>query len=255
MEVSMEKKILLSNETDPYWNQAMEKKLFDQVTEDEVFLFLYVNQPCVVIGRNQNPWQEVEIESLKSRDIKLIRRISGGGTVYHDLGNLNFSVIKQMEVIINAGKRLGINLHITSRKDIFSEDKKVSGNAFYNRGLKSMHHGTLLIDLDKKDLWKILKFDHQAYRSKSIVSVRSPVINLSDINSKITIDAYVKAIICEFNGEMVKDFKAFDKKNYSHFKSWDWLYGETPNFYYEKDENVHLIKKGINTLTEKVFCP
>lgn len=260
----MNKKIYLSSIVDPYWNQVIEKKLFDTISEDEMILFLYVNEPCVVIGRNQNPWQEVSIDCLETSNVKLVRRISGGGTVYHDLGNLNFSFIshkdhhnieEQMQVIINAGKRLGVNLHLTSRKDIFCQDKKVSGNAFYNRGFKRLHHGTLLIDLDTRDLWKILKFDHKGFKSKSIPSVRSPVVNLKFLNPKVSLEAYVDAIIGEYDGEIIEKFPKCDEESYLDFKSWQWLYGETPSFYYEKNQDIHFIKNGINTLTQKVFCP
>jgi lipoate-protein ligase A len=89
----MNKKIFLSTNVDPYWNQMIEKKLFDSVSKDEMILFLYVNEPCVVIGRNQNPWQEVSLDCLEANNVKLLRRISGGGTVYHDLGNLNYCII------------------------------------------------------------------------------------------------------------------------------------------------------------------
>lgn len=260
----MNKKIFLSTNVDPYWNQMIEKKLFDSVSKDEMILFLYVNEPCVVIGRNQNPWQEVSLDCLEVNNVKLLRRISGGGTVYHDLGNLNFSFIshkdfhnieEQMEVIIKAGKRLGIDLHLTSRKDIFCQDKKVSGNAFYNRGFKRLHHGTLLIDLDTRDLWKILKFDHEAFKSKSIPSVRSPVVNLKFLNPNLNLETFRDAIIHEYGGEIMEEFPEFDEKAYLDFKSWQWLYGETPNFYYQKDQDLHLIKNGINTLTQEVFCP
>lgn len=105
-----------------------------------------------------------------------------------------------------------------------------------------MHHGTLLIDLDTRDLWKILKFDHDGFKSKSIPSVRSPVINLKALNPNLSLEAYKRAIIDAYGGEIMKDYPDYDQETYLNFKSWQWLYGETPSFYYGHNQDVYLIK-------------
>lgn len=252
----MEKKIFISTKHDPYLNQAIESALFFNPSDDFI-LFLYVNSPSVVIGRNQNPWKELNLES--SSDVKFLRRISGGGTVYHDLNNLNFafiynegmtSVEDNLKMIVKSFKSYGIDLNITARKDLFYQDYKVSGNAFYRRGKKRLHHGTLLIDVKTHDLWKVLNFNHDHYKCRSIPSVKSDIINLKDVNSSLNIEAAIQSISHVFSGHIM-DCEAylrihFDKLNHykSKYSSQLWLYEETPDFEYTYQNDIYKVKNG-----------
>jgi len=198
---------------------------------------VYVNEPCVVIGRHQNPWIEVNQERLKALGLPLQRRRSGGGTVYHDLGNLNFSFIynrgrrtheDNFKVIIEAVKSFGIHLEVNDRKDLCYRAFKVSGNAFYQKGNRMMHHGTLLVKTDFQSLWGLLSFDSSGFEQKGVRSVRSDVVNLSDINRDIDVKSLTQRIIDSFKGEDLGPIVAYDKT----YASWQWLYGQTPAFKY-----------------------
>ena len=180
-------KYLIGQETDPYRNIALERHLTLHAAEDECILYLWQNQRTVVIGRNQNAWEECRIKQLLEDGGRLARRFSGGGAVYHDLGNLNFSfavrksdydTAKQSEVILRAVKKLGVPAKRTGRNDFEAEGKKFSGNAFYETRGCCCHHGTLMIDVDTSALEKYLNVSQAKLRSKSVPSVRARVVNL-----------------------------------------------------------------------------
>jgi lipoate-protein ligase A len=214
-------------------------KHFDQI------LLLYVNEPSVVIGRNQNPWKEINTKNALEEGVHVVRRISGGGTVYHDLGNINFSFIynkgyssveDNFKVIKEAIASLGIDLDVTKRNDLFYRDKKVSGNAFYNRGTRHMHHGTLLIDTDTSDLWKILNFEHDKFIAKGVDSVKSPIINLKSLVSDLSVSKVFKALRESFDGEVIVDVEGLED-DYD-YQAWSWVYGETPKFEFLGTDNL-----------------
>lgn len=256
----MKKMVVVSKNKDPYLNQAMEACLFYEYKNYDEILFLYVNNPSVIIGRNQNPWQEIQIRNAVEKDVKVLRRLSGGGTVYHDHENLNFSFIykknkrsikENFKVITDAIKTYDIDLRVTERNDLFYKDKKVSGNAFYNRGSTSMHHGTILIDVKTDHLWQILNFNHEHYFSKSVDSVKSPIVNLKHINKTLSIESVIEAIVktyaCE---ETLRDVELVQlhtekiTKWYQKYSEWQWIFGETPKFNFKKDQNNFTVDKG-----------
>ncbi|HOV70336.1 MAG TPA: lipoate--protein ligase family protein, partial [Clostridia bacterium] len=153
----MNLKIILTAITDPHQNLAFEEYLFETADEDTATMYLWTNASTVVIGRNQNPWRECKVELLEKDGGKLSRRTTGGGAVYHDLGNLNFSFImskeaysvqRQLGVIIEAVRSLGIDAEFSGRNDILACGRKFSGNAFAVRKNGALHHGTLLINAD-----------------------------------------------------------------------------------------------------------
>lgn len=235
------KKIYISPYHDPYINQAIEHDLFHNTSS--YVLMLYINAPCVVIGRNQNPWQEINIKEAKALNVDVLRRLSGGGTVYHDLGNINFSfmydksehtVEDNFKIIIDAMNDLGIRLNVNKRNDLCYKDFKVSGNAFYNRGKRAMHHGTLLINADTSKLWRILNFDLDRFETRSVASVKSKVINLKEVKD-ITTDDVLKAVSYRFKGQNHIQGELPDD---NRFKTWSWLYGETPPFTYKGQNNL-----------------
>lgn len=185
----MKLKIIRTDNTNPYENLALEEHLTMNVGEDEVLLYLWQNAHTVVIGRNQNPWRECDVEAVKRDKVYLARRMSGGGAVYHDMGNLNFTFIardelfdieKQTDVILLACRLLGINAEKTGRNDLTVEGKKFSGHAYFSTGGCNYHHGTIMMNVVPEDLSKYLNVPDSKLRSKGVESVRSRVTNLVD---------------------------------------------------------------------------
>ncbi len=173
----------------PYHNLAVEKYLTFHVQGGQCILYLWQNRHTVVIGKNQNAWKECRISELKKDGGYLARRLSGGGAVYHDSGNLNFSfcirkedynVPRQLEVILRAVKSLGIPAEKTGRNDLTMEGRKFSGNAFFESGVFCCHHGTIMLDVDREKLSRFLQVDPEKLKGKGVESVRSRVINLKD---------------------------------------------------------------------------
>lgn len=196
--------------TDPYRNLAAEKLLTLGVREGECVLFLWQNRRTVVIGRNQNAWEECSVRQLEADGGYLARRLSGGGAVYHDLGNLNFSFLvrkadydpeKQSDVIRRAAEKLGIAARRTGRNDLEAGGRKFSGNAYYETRGCCCHHGTVMFDVDTETLIRYLTVSGGKLQSKGVSSVRSRVINLKEICPDITINRLKDAIIGAF-GEL-----------------------------------------------------
>ena len=185
------KKILLleSKGMNPYRNIAIEEYLLEHVNEGCCILYLWQNQNTVVIGRNQNPWKECKVTRLEEDGGCLARRLSGGGAVFHDRGNLNFTFLaskevydvqRQLEVIVEACRRLGITAEKTGRNDITVKGKKFSGNAFYKTEKSCYHHGTLLLQADMEKMARYLTVPEDKLKAKGVASVRSRVTNLTD---------------------------------------------------------------------------
>lgn len=244
----MRKGIFISGTHNPYDNQSMETYLFNERKEYDLLLMIYINNPCVVIGRNQNPWKEINTQVAKEKNISVLRRVSGGGTVYHDLGNVNFSFIyntgyssvkENFSTVIKAIGSLGVELHLNARNDLCYDRYKISGNAFYKRGNRHMHHGTLLVNSDFTDLWQVLKFDKDAFTSQSIPSVKSEVMNLNLINDKVTIAKILEELSQVYQGESISVPMIHDQV----YKAWDWIYGQTPLFTYKTHQNF-TVKSG-----------
>lgn len=173
--------------TNPYDNLATEEMLTFSCPDDEVILFLWQNAHTVVIGKNQNPWRECNVEKIKEDDIYLARRMSGGGAVYHDMGNLNFTFIardglydieRQTDVILLACRLMGLNAEKTGRNDLTIGDKKFSGHAYYSSNGYNYHHGTIMMNVSGDDMPKYLRVSEAKLRSKGVSSVRSRVTNL-----------------------------------------------------------------------------
>ena len=248
-------KLFISKSTNPWFNLAFEEQLVNEVAVDEVYLYLWQNQHTVVIGKHQNPWREVLVSELEADDGKLARRLSGGGAVYHDLGNVNFTFVmnkkhenlhRQLKVIVEGVKALGIDATFSGRNDILAEDRKFSGNAFYFGKDNYYHHGTILVDVDMSKLGKYLNVSMKKLNAKGVTSVKSRVINLKELNPEIDIASVVVAVGEAFEAEYGKadDVYYVSEDNvsgsalerYYHYGSWDWLYGKTPNFDVTFDE-------------------
>lgn len=194
----------------PYVNLGYEEYMFSNLKEDEALFYLWQNQHTVVIGKNQNAFKECKVKQLQSDDGFLARRTSGGGAVYHDLGNLNFTFIlpnsifdihRQLDVIIHALKACGIHASFAGRNDIEVEGYKVSGNAFAKNKTHQLHHGTLLFDVNMSDLSKYLNVSSIKMASKGVESVRKRVANLVDFNKDCTLNGLKQALIRSFNDQ------------------------------------------------------
>ena len=180
----------------PYYNLALEEYLLDTLPADSVLLYLWQNEKTVVIGKNQSSSNEVNIEALQEDNGHLVRRLSGGGAVYHDTGNLNFTFImneksfdvqKQTQVILLALNKLGIQAEINGRNDLTINGCKFSGHAYYHTKGNSYHHGTIMVNVDPDALTKYLHVSKQKLASHNVKSVKSRTVNLIDILPSLTI--------------------------------------------------------------------
>jgi lipoate---protein ligase len=240
-------KIIYSQSHDPWYNLALEEALLNDVTPNEIILFLWQNEHTVVIGRNQNSWRESRWKELEEDGGKVARRISGGGAVYHDLGNLNFTFIvdkkhfdleRQLKVILNAVKSFGIKAEFSGRNDILAEGRKFSGNAFYETSEAKFQHGTILVNVDFSVMAKFLKVSEDKMASKGVKSVQARVINLKELCSDLTVESMQKAMEKSFleeyggNGEMISPSHVTKDLSdlYDKYSSWEWRYGNSPKF-------------------------
>lgn len=240
-----------SGQFHPYKNLAVEEYLLLHCEPQECILYLWQNQNTVVIGRNQNAWKECKVESLEKNGGHLARRLSGGGAVYHDLGNLNFtflvskenySIDRQLEVIVKAVQKLGAKAEKSGRNDILIDGKKFSGNAFYEQEQHCYHHGTLMMNVNKEMLSKYLTVSKEKLQSKGVDSVKSRVTNLVDYIPNLTLEALKKALREAFEevyGLTSNECKMEDldqkeiEMRTKHFSSWDWRFGRKIDFQYE----------------------
>ena len=184
-----------------------------EVKEDEIILYLWRNDHTVVIGKNQNPWRECNVEAIKRDGIYLARRMSGGGAVYHDMGNLNFTFIakdglfdveRQTDVILLACRLLGINAVKNGRNDLTVADKKFSGHAYFSSHGFNYHHGTIMMDVKGDDLSKYLNVPAAKLKSKGVESVRSRVTNLIEHVSGELEGADTRELILAMQDAMVR---------------------------------------------------
>ncbi|MBP5573033.1 MAG: lipoate--protein ligase [Bacteroidales bacterium] len=206
--------VVVSNQYNPYLNLAVETYLTDHQEEGVVTMYLWKNERTVVIGLNQNPFSECDVKRLNEEGGYLMRRRTGGGAVYHDLGNLNFSFIadkndyevrKQQSVIQEALKPFGLEAEISGRNDLTCQGRKFSGNAFFNGTVNNLHHGTLLIKTDGEKMQRYLTVNQAKLQKHGVQSVASRVVNLSEL-ADITSENIVEPLIQSF--EKVYGMKA-----------------------------------------------
>ena len=229
---------------DPYYNLAVEEFLTESVEEDEITLYLWQNQNTVVFGKNQNPWRECKVAELKAAGGIAVRRMSGGGAVFHDLGNLNFTfsvrdenydLKKQQKVLLWAVKSLGIEAELSGRNDLTANGCKFSGNSFYSHLGRSFHNGTLLVDVDMEGLGRFLTPSKAKLKAKAVDSVRSRVINLKELRPDLDIEMMRRAILEAFGAVygLKPEEKHFSKEDEARilelrakFSSDQWNFGE-----------------------------
>ncbi|TFL05826.1 Lipoyltransferase and lipoate-protein ligase [Pterulicium gracile] len=253
--ISPQHTIYLSNSTDPYFNLTLEDWLFKHKDPQNPLLLIYRDKPCVVIGRNQNPWMEVNLASAANAGIPFIRRRSGGGTVYHDLGNTNYSMhlprktfdkSVTAQVVARALRALDIDADVNARNDICVGKNKISGSAYKIANNRAYHHGTMLITTQLDTLGDLLRVPKKdSMISKGVSSVRSPVCNLNQVKPGVTHDEFVQSVIKEFSAEFSTDNKVHEvdmteelcsvdyiQRGMRELQSWDWQWGQTPEFTY-----------------------
>lgn len=228
---------------DPHENLAIEKHLMDITPKGCCVLYLWQNQNTVVIGKNQNAWLECRTSLLDEEGGKLARRLSGGGAVFHDLGNLNFTFImpkedydldKQVSVIQRACALAGITAEKSGRNDLLADGRKFSGNAFYQNATHAYHHGTLMVDVDKDKLGRYLSPPKAKLEAKGVASVRSRVVNLKELAPDLTIDLMKRymekafgaiyggdASVLELTEADLTEIAALKEK----YSSWEYLFG------------------------------
>ena len=249
----MKTKIFHSGTLDPWFNLAVEDWIFNDINPENQLLYLWRNSDTVVIGRYQNPWNECRLDVMEKEGVKLARRQSGGGAVYHDSKNLNFTFMsglddyskeRNFEIILESLLKLGIKAEVSGRNDILVDGRKVSGSAFKLTKDRAFHHGTLLVDVDLNRLSRYLNPDTEKLRSKGIKSVKSRVTNLKaynkGINTGVLGDA-VEETFKEYFGPCDREIPDFREiKNipeivryYELMKSWEWLYQRSPDFNYK----------------------
>ena len=243
-----------NSSVDPHYNIALEKFLLETVPDGACILYLWQNKNTVVIGRNQNAWVECRTSLLEQENGKLARRLSGGGAVFHDLGNLNFTFImrqedydldRQFDVILTACRNLGIRAEKSGRNDLLAEGCKFSGNAFYHSQGRSYHHGTLLVDVDMDKLSRYLTPSKAKLEAKGVSSVRSRVTNLKDLRSDLSIDLmkqYMKEAFSQVYGmeampkALTREDVAVIENDARWLGSWDWCYGPKLPFSFACDD-------------------
>ncbi|CDN43820.1 Lipoate-protein ligase LplJ, partial [Paenibacillus sp. P22] len=236
---------------DPSLNLALEEYILRHLPADEDYLLFYINEPSIIIGKNQNTLEEINEDYVKEQNIHVVRRLSGGGAVYHDHGNLNYSFItkddgesfrnyrKFTEPVIQALRSLGVEAELSGRNDIQVGERKISGNAqFATRG-RMFTHGTLLFQSDITHVASALKANPEKFKSKSTKSIRSRVANISEFLQKpMTVEQF-RSYLLEtlYDGHPVEayelteaDWEGVRKISEERYRNWEWNYGRSPAF-------------------------
>lgn len=273
--------IYVNNESDnPFFNHALEEYVLKNMDED-VFI-LWKNRPAILIGRNQNTLTEINEEYVKGENIDVVRRLSGGGTVFNDYGNINFTFITKKSQnqsslkngfekfalpVIKALESLGVRAIFTGRNDILVDEKKISGNAQYYYKNKILHHGTLLFSGNLDKLGKALKMKPLKYQDKGVKSVRSRVTNISEhLSNKMDVmefKNYLKEYIMEYynireeyvlNNQEIEQVIEIQK---NRFESKEWNYGKISEYNFLKEEKftsgtVEILMRIRNGIIEKL---
>ena len=255
--------------TNPYINLAIEEYLVRHADcSNRNLLLLYINQPSVVLGKNQCIYKEVNMEYLRTNELLLCRRISGGGTVYQDDGNLCFSFIQQFteqkvnnyrlfnQPVVEALHRIGVAAEMDERNNIICRGKKISGNAQFTNRKNIISHGTLLVNANLPVLRASLRENDFAVETKAVGSVRSSVANLPDVGSSITTATALRNYLAaQLGGTGVLSFtdtewKLITQSAEEKFKSFAWVYGRTPHTVIVKPQARITVEDGIITAIE-----
>lgn len=235
--------------TDPAFNLALEQYVFEQLPRDRGYFLLWQNENAIIIGRHQNTLAEINEAAVRERNIKVVRRLSGGGAVYHDLGNLNFTYIvdaqqdHQVDLrlfcqpIADALAEFGVQAEVNGRNDILIDGKKFSGNAQYIREGRVMHHGTILFDSDPTVVGEALHVSMEKMEAKGVKSVRSRVTNVKPyLAENVTLAQFKERLVAALFREQKmehytlteSDVAAINQLRTERYDNWAWNYGASP---------------------------
>lgn len=249
---------LYSPSNDPRWNLALEEYVFERLDRTQDYFLLWQNGNAIIVGKYQNTAGEIDAAYVKEHDIQVVRRLSGGGAVYHDLGNLNFTFIADQtgstvdfstfcRPVIQALERLGVEAKLSGRNDMTVEGKKFSGNSMYVKEGRVMHHGTLLFDSDLQVLSRALTVSGEKLQSKGVASVRSRVTNLKPyLGERLTVADFAAALRREMDrmdpleGYILtaKDLSEIQTLRDRRYATWEWNYGASPPYQVVKRRRV-----------------
>ena len=236
--------------TDPYFNLAAEEYFLKNFRED--FFMLWRSRPSVVVGKHQNALAEIDHEFVQQNQIPVARRLSGGGTVFHDPGNVNFTFIRNVEKIsevnfkvftvpvVESLKKLGVEAYSSGRNDLLIDGKKISGNAEHVHRNRVLHHGTLLFDSHLEDLKGALKVDLSKFEDKAVRSNRSEVTNISQyLTNPISVEEFTGFLFAEISQSFPDyqiyyptqaDLEAIQKLSTEKYQTWEWIFGYSPRY-------------------------
>lgn len=230
-------KYLINNSTDPYFNLAFDEYCLENIPSEEPYFFLWRNRPAVIIGLNQNAYSEVNLDYLNSHGITLARRVTGGGAVYHDFQNMNYTIIGRNpspQPMVDALRSLGVPAELTGRNDIFVEGRKVSGYARRVSHNQEIIHGTLMYDVDIDTLTHVLDTQGSKMQAKGISSVKSRVANLKEylpqFKSLDELQAALQEILSAGDGQMplsAEQVAEVRRQADEKFSTWDFIYGHS----------------------------
>ena len=245
-----------SSSTDPAWNLALEEYVFECMDKRQSYVMLWQNANSVIIGKNQNTAQEINADYVRSHHVKVVRRLSGGGAVYHDLGNLNYTFITDAEnmkidfgafcrPVLKALLEMGVEAEISGRNDLTVGGRKFSGNAQYVKNGRVVHHGTLLFESNLDVVQRVLNVNAEKIASKGVSSVHSRIVNLKEyLPDGMTMGDFRSRIrdhlLCGENTEAIqldeKDLIEIERIKSSCYDSWQWNYGASPVYtaYYNR---------------------
>ncbi|GET30452.1 lipoate--protein ligase [Prolixibacter sp. SD074] len=260
---------LVSSSNNPYFNIASEEYLLKNFTDE--FFLLYINEPSIIVGKHQNTLSEINLDYVEANGIKVVRRLSGGGTVFHDSGNLNFCFIRNIatnedisftrftQPIVNALATLGIEATFSGRHDLLVKGRKISGNAMHVYKKRVLSHGTLLYNSQIGTISRALKSNPSYFQDKAVKSNRSRVANISSfLSSPPSIEAFTQQILAHirevnphakpytFSSE---DLAAIGQLQKEKFGTWKWNYGYSPKYVFQKDG---LVSGGPASLSLKI---
>ncbi|MGV3243599.1 lipoate--protein ligase [Staphylococcus sp. 11261D007BR] len=247
------------NHTDPTLNLAMEEYVLKNLPMDdnESYFLFYINRPSIIVGKNQNTIEEVHQPYIEAHDIDVVRRVSGGGAVYHDFGNLNFSFItkddgdsfhnfkKFTEPIVSVLQQLGVDAALTGRNDIQVGDAKISGNAMVKVKDRMFSHGTLMLNSDLEEVQHALRVNPAKIKSKGIKSVRKRVANIQEfLDEPLDIDRFKEIILKQLFGDQdvetytlsEEEWKDIEQLSNQKYRTWDWNYGKNPKYNFEREQ-------------------
>lgn len=257
--------------TDPYFNLAAEEYFLKNFQED--FFMLWRSRQSVVVGKHQNALAEINHEFVHENHIPVARRLSGGGTVFHDPGNVNFTFIRNVEKVsevnfkiftipvIEALKKLGVEAYTTGRNDLLIDGKKISGNAEHVHRNRVLHHGTLLFDSRLEALKGALKVDLSKFEDKAVQSNRSEVTNISNyLTSPISVEEFTAFLFAEISQNYTEfqvyeltptDIEAIQKLSIEKYQTWDWIFGYSPRYRFSNKLETKIGEIQISLLVEK----